>query len=197
MLHRERMIRDQLLASARLKKDMADSLVATIDEAVQAVIRALDSGGKVLLCGNGGSAADCQHIAAELVGRFRRERRGLPAVALTTDTSVLTSIGNDYGYRTVFERQVEALGSKGDVLIGFSTSAGSENIVSAMNKARHSGLKTIAFIGSTEGPVAQAADIVLRVPSEQTARIQEGHITIGHILCDLVEAHFCGDNAES
>ncbi len=184
------LIKDQLLASGELKLKMAESTVESIQKVVESVVHALRSGGKVLLCGNGGSAADCQHIAAELVGRFRLNRKGIPALALTTNTSILTSVGNDYGYEEVFQRQVEALGKEGDVLIGISTSGRSKNVVLALEKAREMGVVTIALVGGEKGPVEDAADVVVRVPSAETPRIQEGHIVVGHILCDFVERYF-------
>lgn len=183
-------IKNELQESSEVKLKMAESIVDSIREAVESVIRAFQSGGKVLLCGNGGSAADSQHIAAELVGRFRLDRKGMPAIALTTDTSILTSVANDYGYEDVFQRQVEALGERGDVLIGISTSGQSQNVILAMEKAREIGMVTIALIGEKRGPMAEGADVVVSIPSTATPRIQEGHITFGHILCDLVERHF-------
>lgn len=147
----------------------------------------LQSGGKVLFCGNGGSAADSQHLAAEFVGRFRRERRGLASHALTTDTSILTAVANDYGYESVFARQVEAFGKTGDVLVGISTSGNSANVVAAMELARMQGLVTVGFTGAGGGKMAEFADILLDVPSRDAARIQESHILAGHMLCDWVE----------
>jgi len=164
------------------------------DEMTHAVI----GGGKILLFGNGGSAADAQHLAAELVGRFRRERRGLPAIALTTDTSILTSIANDYGYDDVFHRQVEALCSEGDVVIGISTSGNSRNVCAALRKARELGAFTVAFTGAGGGAAAGIAEATLCIPSKDTARVQEAHILCGHMLCDWVEASFCREQpAES
>lgn len=183
----ESFIIEQLQESAELKRKMAESMIDSIKEAAEVVIRVLRSGGKVLLCGNGGSAADSQHIAAEFVGRFRFDRKAMPAIALTTDTSILTAVGNDYGYEEVFRRQVEALGKKGDVLIGISTSGQSQNIVRAMEKAKELGMVTIALVGSKKGPMSEISDITVSVPSMDSPRIQEGHITFGHILCDLVE----------
>ena len=180
-------IESQIRASAELKRKMADTAVDSMLKAIESVIHALQSGGKVLLCGNGGSAADSQHIAAELVGRFKKDRKGMPAIALTTDTSILTSIANDFGYEKVFQRQVEALGEEGDALIGISTSGRSKNVVLAIQKAREMGIVTIALIGEATGPVSDAADMTVSIPSTDTPRIQEGHITFGHILCDLVE----------
>ncbi|MCX8133979.1 MAG: SIS domain-containing protein [Roseococcus sp.] len=154
-------------------------------------IAALRGGGKLLLCGNGGSAADAQHWAGELVGRFHRDRRGLPAIALTTDSSVLTGIGNDYGYARVFARQVEALGAAGDVLIALSTSGNSANVLAALEAARARGLARIGFTGASGGAMAALCDICLRVPSTSTPRIQEGHEVLGHALCAAIEAALC------
>ena len=144
---------------------------------------ALKSGNKVLFCGNGGSAADAQHLAAELIGRFQKERRSLASVALTTDTSILTAVANDYGYDEVFARQVEGLGRSGDVLIGISTSGNSANVVKAALKARDTGMHTIAFTGEGGGKLKDICDITFAVPSKVTARIQEMHIMVGHIIC--------------
>jgi phosphoheptose isomerase len=156
-------------------------------DAAAAIIEALRAGGKLLLFGNGGSAADAQHVAAELVGRFQRERAAMAAIALTTDTSVLTSIGNDYAFDRVFARQVEALGRKGDVAFGISTSGASPNVVAALVAARALGLQTIALTGRDGGAVGRAAAIHVNVPSESTARVQEVHRTLLHVMCDVVE----------
>lgn len=155
------------------------------------IARAILAGKKILWCGNGGSAADSQHFAAELMGRFRRERCAFPSIALTTDTSILTAVGNDYGYERVFQRQVEALCAKGDVLVGISTSGSSKNVCSALQTARQLGAFTVAFTGEAGGEVAAIADISLRIPSRDTARIQEAHILCGHMLCDWVEQSVC------
>jgi D-sedoheptulose 7-phosphate isomerase len=152
-----------------------------------AMASTLRSGGKILWCGNGGSASDSQHLAAEIVGRFRRERRGLPSVALTTDTSILTAVANDYGFEQVFSRQVEALGVSGDLLVGISTSGNSRNVVAAIKLARSQGLATVAFTGAAGGRMAAFADHLFAVPSKDTARIQEAHILVGHMLCDWIE----------
>ena len=137
--------------------------------------------------GNGGSAADCQHLAAEFVGRFTRERRALPSIALTVDTSILTAIGNDYGFDAVFSRQIEALANQGDVVIGISTSGNSPNVLNAMLVAKEKGCVTVAFTGETGGKLAPLCDLTLKIPSKVTARIQEMHILCGHILCDIAE----------
>jgi D-sedoheptulose 7-phosphate isomerase len=162
-------------------------LEAIATEMMQALLR----GNKVLWCGNGGSAADSQHLAAELVGRFRRERRAMPSIALTTDTSILTAIGNDYGYEHVFRRQVEALCVAGDVLVGLSTSGNSRNVCLALEEAHARGAVTVAFTGAGGGAMKNVADLALCVASKDTARIQEGHILCGHMLCDWVELEVC------
>jgi len=154
------------------------------------LIECLARGGRVFWVGNGGSAADCQHLASELVGRFQRERRGMASLALTTDTSALTSIANDYGFERIFARQVEAIGQPGDLLMAISTSGGSPNVLQAVEVARALGLKTIGLSGRDGGQLKDMADVCVVVASESTARIQEAHILIGHILCDLVERHF-------
>jgi len=159
----------------------------TLQLVANALINSIRSGGKILWCGNGGSAADCQHLAAEFVGRFRRERDGLPSIALTTDTSVLTAIGNDYGFNEVFRRQVKALCTPRDVVIGISTSGSSKNVILAMSEAKNIGATAVCFTGSLEGELANIADVVISVASRDTARIQEAHILAGHILCDWVE----------
>ncbi len=158
-----------------------------IQNASKIVVDALKNGNKILLCGNGGSAADAQHIAAELTGRYKTERRGLPGIALTTDTSALTAIGNDYGYDRVFDRQTEALANSGDVIIGISTSGNSANVVSALKLGQELGCKTIGFTGRTGGVMNDVCDINLVVPSDNTPRIQEMHILIGHTICQIID----------
>jgi D-sedoheptulose 7-phosphate isomerase len=152
---------------------------------------AVVAGKKVLWCGNGGSAADSQHLAAELMGRFRRERRALASIALTTDTSILTAIGNDYGYEHVFRRQVEALCQKGDILVGISTSGNSKNVCLALEEAKKRGAFTVAFTGQGGGAMVGIAHAALCINSKDTARIQEGHILCGHMLCDWIELSIC------
>jgi D-sedoheptulose 7-phosphate isomerase len=152
-----------------------------------AMTATLRAGGKILWCGNGGSAGDSQHLAAEIVGRFSRQRRGLPSVALTTDTSILTAVANDFGFEAVFSRQVEALGVRGDLLVGISTSGNSPNVLAAMQMARSMGLVTVAFTGAGGGRIAALADHLFAVASRETARIQEAHILAGHMLCDWIE----------
>ena len=185
-----REIEERLRDSIRTKEKVLETLVPQIERAARLLIDALDKGHKVLLFGNGGSAADSQHIAAELVGKLLVKRRALPAISLTTDTSNLTALGNDFGYETVFQRQVEALGRPGDVAIGLSTSGNSPNVLEAMKTARKMELKTLALSGRGGGALTGLVDLALVVPSDNTQRIQESHITIGHILCELIEAHF-------
>jgi len=176
-------IADHRAALDRVEAELADG----IDRAAELIAGTIRSGGKLLLLGNGGSAADSQHIAAELTGRYRRERAGFAALALTTDTSALTSIANDYGYEHVFERQVEALARPGDVVVAISTSGNSRNVVRAVQKARSIGCAVIGWLGRDGGVLAPLCDIPLTVPVDDTARIQEMHILIGHVLCDQVE----------
>jgi D-sedoheptulose 7-phosphate isomerase len=180
-------MRARILTSAEVKTQLADQL----DDAVQAagqLVAAIRSGHKLLLFGNGGSAADAQHIAAELIGHFYVDRRPLPAIALTVDTSALTAIGNDYSFDLIFARQVEALGQPGDVAIGLSTSGNSANVVEGLRVAKAKGLITVAMTGDEGGRAGKLADICVRVPSSDTPRIQESHILLGHIWAELVEA---------
>jgi D-sedoheptulose 7-phosphate isomerase len=161
--------------------------VPAVARAGAMLIDCLRSGSKVMFCGNGGSAADSQHLAAELLGRYLKDRAPLPALALTVDTSVLTAVGNDYGYAEVFERQVRGLGRPGDVLVGLSTSGNSENVLRAFAAARELGLRSVGLTGQGGGRMADAADLCIRVPSSRTNEIQEMHIAIGHLLCEMVE----------
>jgi D-sedoheptulose 7-phosphate isomerase len=166
------------------------NLTNAVATSAQLCIDCLKNGGKILIFGNGGSAADAQHIAAELVGRYKASRKGLPAIALTTDTSALTAIGNDYSYDYVFHRQVEALANKGDVVIGISTSGSSANVISALKLASELNCKTIGFSGQDGGIMKDICDINLVAPSEDTPRIQEIHIIIGHTICHLIDQEF-------
>ena len=170
----------------RVRKTSADQVAA----AAEAIVAALKSGGKLLLFGNGGSAADAQHVASELVGRFERDRAPLAAIALTTDTSVLTSIGNDDSYERVFARQVEAIGRAGDVAFGISTSGLSPNVISALESAKSRGMKTVGMTGRDGGHVGRVSDIHVNVPAESTARVQEVHRTLLHAICEIVENAF-------
>lgn len=163
------------------------SQAGTIVNIAEIFIEAIRRGNKILFFGNGGSAADAQHLGAEFVGRFKLERKGLPAMALTTNTSSLTSIGNDYGFEQVFSRQVEALGEKGDVAVGISTSGNAKNVVAGIEMAKKMELRTVAFSGGDGGDLSKLADIALIVPANDTANVQELHITAGHIICELAE----------
>jgi D-sedoheptulose 7-phosphate isomerase len=187
----EKQALSHITASFKEGRELGLEVVAScgpaIVEAAQAVASCLRSGGKSLVFGNGGSAADAQHLAAEFVGHFILERRALPAIALTTDSSILTAVGNDYGFEQVFARQIEALGNFGDIAIGISTSGQSANVIAAMHTARKKGLKTIGFIGKDGGALVKCVDIPILVRSTNTARIQECHIIIGHLICELAE----------
>ena len=167
-----------------------ESIGHSVEVAAKHCLDCLKNGNKILLFGNGGSAADAQHIAAELVGRYKAERKGLAAIALTTDTSALTAIGNDYGYDRVFDRQVEALANTGDVAIGISTGGSSANVVSALKLAKNLGCKTIGFSGRDGGEMNDICDTNIVVPAQDTARIQEMHIVIGHTICHLIDLEF-------
>lgn len=180
-------IKVQLKAHQEAVEKVREKLSARIAQAVEIIAEALRDGKKLLVMGNGGSAADAQHFAAEIVGRFKMERRGLPAIALSTDTSIITAIGNDYGFNEIFRRQVEALAAEGDIVIGISTSGNSENIQSALLLAREKGCRTIGLLGRAGGSIIEKVDLDLTVPVDDTPRIQEGHILIIHVICDLVE----------
>ena len=162
----------------------------TLEQISALAVQTLKNGNKILFFGNGGSAADAQHLAAELTGRYKTERRGLPGIALTTDTSALTAIGNDYGYDRVFDRQVEALGNKGDLLLGISTSGNSKNVINAFNVGKEIGCKCVGFSGRDGGAMNDVCDINLVVPSDNTPRIQEMHILFGHTLCQIIDDNF-------
>ena len=178
----------QLEDSAAIKQRIAEECLEEIVQAAEILVDTYRWGRKVLLCGNGGSAADSQHIAGELVAKLTRERRALAAVALTVNSSLLTSIVNDGAWEQVFARQVEALGQRGDVLVAISTSGRSANVNAAVRVAKERGLRTLALTGRDGGELAGLADLAIVIPSDNTQRIQEGHITVGHILCDIVEA---------
>lgn len=184
-------IRESTAVKERIIAD--EKLLSLIAEVAKLCAQRLKAGNKILIAGNGGSAADAQHVAAEFVGRFKRERRGLPAIALTTDTSLLTAVANDYGYDVVFKRQVEALGLGGDVFIGITTSGNSPNVLAAVEAAKAQGLITVGLTGGAGGQLKERCDHCIVVPSADTPRIQESHILIGHILCDRVDAILFGD----
>ena len=182
-------IENEFAEHLKVAQTMFD-LTDKVEFAAQLCIDGLQNGGKILIFGNGGSAADAQHIAAEMVGRYKVERKGLPAIALTTDTSALTSIGNDYGYNHIFDRQVEALANEGDAVIGISTGGSSANVISALKLANKLGCKTIGLSGRDGGEMNTLCDINLVVPAEDTPRIQEMHIVIGHTICHLIDLAF-------
>ncbi len=184
------MIKSELQAHKETIDKTIEVMVPSIQEASKLVSKTLLDGHKVLLCGNGGSAADAQHIAAELSGRYKTERKGLPGIALTTDTSALTAIANDYGYDRIFDRQVEALANEGDLLIGISTSGNSANVISALKLAKELGCTTLGMSGRDGGAMNEVCTLNLVVPSFDTPRIQEMHILIGHIICQAVDDSF-------
>ncbi len=184
-------IKDILLESIQVKEELLRTGIGKIIEITDLITDCLKKNGKVILFGNGGSASDSQHIAAELVGRFKKDRNALAAIALTTNTSILTALANDYGYEIIFAKQIEALGEKNDVAIGISTSGKAKNVVLGIKQAKKMGMKTIALTGADGGDLAKLTDISLEVPSSVTARIQEAHITVGHIICELVEEALC------
>lgn len=180
-------ITSQLAAHRDVIARIEQELSPLIAEMVTLLVDTFSRGGKLLVMGNGGSAADAQHFVAEIVGRFKMERRGLPAIALSTDTSILTAIGNDYGFDKVFHRQVEALASPGDLVVGISTSGNSPNVLQALELAREKGCRTVGLLGKDGGTIKSVCDLALIVPTDDTPRVQEGHITIIHIVCDLLE----------
>ncbi len=184
-------MKDKIIAGLResiqVKEAILKEQVGVIAAVAESVARAIREGGKVILFGNGGSAADAQHLAAELVGRFKRERKAVAAIALSTNTSILTSISNDYSFKDVFRRQVEALAAPRDIVIGISTSGRAANIIEAVKEAKGKGLFTVGFTGGDGGELAELVDLAFIVPSSDTARIQEAHITAGHLVCQLVE----------
>lgn len=179
----EKIFRESIRVKEKTLEANAEKIASTVGE----IGRIFKNNGKVIIFGNGGSAADSQHIAAEFIGRFKKERRSLPAIALTTDTSILTALGNDYGFDTVFSRQVEGLARPGDLAWAISTSGNSRNVIEAVNKAKEMGLTTVSLTGCDGGGLAKLTDISIIVPSRDTARIQESHICVAHTICELVE----------
>ncbi len=182
-------IRIHLIESAATKERIADNCTENISRAVELIKTSIINGGKILICGNGGSAADAQHLAAEFIIRLNHDiiRPAIPAIALTTDTSILTAGGNDIGFSNIFSRQVEALGKAGDIFLGISTSGNSDNVLRAALKAKQAGMVTIGFLGNDGGKADKIFDHSINIPSDNTQHIQEGHITVGHIICELVE----------
>lgn len=187
-------VKQQISGSIETKQALLndEELINTIAEAADIVTKAYQAGNKTLLAGNGGSAADAQHIAGEFVSRFYFDRPGLPSIAMNTDTSIVTAIGNDYGYDKLYARQVQAQGVKGDIFIGISTSGNSANIIEALKEAKNKGIFTIGLTGKSGGKMADLCDICIKVPSPETPRIQESHILIGHIICCIVEENIFG-----
>lgn len=181
-------IKELLQNSINVKQALINSQIDKIEDIANQIINSLKKGAKVIIFGNGGSAADSQHIAAELVGRFQKERRALAAISLNTNTSIITALANDYSYEIIFARQIEALAKENDVVIGISTSGKAKNVILGIQQAKKQGLNTIAFTGSDGGQLAKEAQISLIVPSNITARIQEAHITVAHIICELIES---------
>jgi len=192
-------IKNQIEASAQTKLKILEDevLLAKLEEVAKACVSLYKNDKKTILAGNGGSAADAQHIAAELVGRYGFDRPSIPSLALTTDTSNLTAIGNDYGYDKVFSRQIEGMGQEGDLFIGISTSGNSLNVINAFKSAKQKGITTVALVGRDGGAMAEMADFALIVPSNETPRIQESHILIGHIICDIIEKELFGDGVRA
>ena len=181
-------IKNQILESAKIKNEMVKNGLESIEKAAELLIGSINAGGKILWCGNGGSAADAQHLATELMGGMSdHDRMPIPSIALTTDSSFITAWSNDTDFDSIFSRQVQGLGEEGDVLVGISTSGNSENIINALKQAKFKKLKTIAFSGKTGGSLDGIADVTIKVPSDNTQRIQESHIMIGQILCSLIE----------
>ena len=181
-------IKNQILESAKIKNEMVKFGVESIEKAAEILIESIKAGGKILWCGNGGSAADAQHLATELMGGMSdHDRMPIPSIALTTDSSFITAWSNDSDFDSIFSRQVQGLGEEGDVLVGISTSGNSENVINALKQAKYKNLKTISFAGKTGGSLDGIADITIKVPSDNTQRIQESHIMIGQILCSLIE----------
>ena len=193
-MDKEKFIADSLIESAETKTKILKECKSDILKAVELLVNCFKNGNKLLLCGNGGSAADCQHIATELMIRLSHnfQRPALPAIALTTDTSNLTAGGNDIGFENVFARNVEGLGNKGDVLLAISTSGNSPNVIKAVEMAHKKGLKVISFLGGNGGKLKPLVDLPIVIPSHNTQRIQEGHITVAHIICELVEEELYG-----
>lgn len=180
-------VKEALLESSEVTINIADNLCSKIEKIIELIVDAIRKKKKILIMGNGGSAADAQHLVAELIGRFKLERKAIPAIALTTNTSTLTAIGNDYSFDKIFGRQIEALAEQGDIVLGLSTSGLSENLIYAFKIAKELGADTIGFLGKDGGKVKDIVDISILIPSDNTPRIQEAHITIGHIICEEIE----------
>ncbi|AEX85637.1 phosphoheptose isomerase [Marinitoga piezophila KA3] len=191
----ENLIKERIKQSVEIKNKILENekLLKKIESASKIITDTIKKGNKVIFCGNGGSAADAQHLAAELMGKFYLNRKPMPAISLTVNTSVLTAIGNDFGYDEVFVRQLEGIAKNGDIIVGISTSGNSKNIIEAFKYAKENNIKIIAFTGETGGKMKEYADILINIPSNDTPRIQESHITIGHIICEIVEKEIFGE----
>ncbi|MDP8265553.1 MAG: D-sedoheptulose 7-phosphate isomerase [Candidatus Aceula meridiana] len=187
---KKRIIENIFNESIAIKQKTLELNIRKIEQAVVLIERTIKKGGKVILFGNGGSAADSQHIAAEFIGRFQKERKSIPAIALTTDTSILTALGNDYGFSIIFARQLQGLGVSKDVAVALSTSGNSVNVIEGLKTAKKIGMKTVSLTGGNGGKIAKMTNISLIVPSKNTARVQESHIVMAHAICDLVECAF-------
>ena|SRR5437868_12694032 len=186
----KRIINESISVKQQIVDD--EQLLQTVQDCITVIVKAFKSGNKVLFCGNGGSAADAQHLAAEFSGRFYRDRDALPAEALHCNTSYITAVGNDYGYDHIYSRMIKGTGNKGDILVGLSTSGNSNNIIQAFEVAKEKGMTTIAFTGKGGGKLKALADHLINIPSDDTPRIQESHITLGHIICQFVEEQYFG-----
>jgi D-sedoheptulose 7-phosphate isomerase len=193
----KQLVLSELNASAILIQQLAVVSSSQIVRVAELIVERLRAGNKVLVFGNGGSAADAQHFAAELVGRYRRDRQGLPALALTTDTSLLTAVGNDYGFREIFSRQVEALARQGDIAVGISTSGRSSNVIAGLRAAKKIGAYTIALLGQEYSLCAPFSDEMISIPAEETARVQEGHAVVIHVLCEIIERSLFQANGDA
>ncbi len=193
-MHTMEQIKNIVAASIRVKQDILqdEALLKTVKDCISVIVKAFKNGNKVLFCGNGGSAADAQHLAAEFSGRFYTDRDALPAEALHCNTSYMTAVANDYSYDVIYSRLIKGIGNKGDVLVGLSTSGNSKNIYNAFEVAKEKGMVTIAFTGAGGGSLKSLSDYLLNIPSTDTPRIQESHIMLGHIICQLVEAEYFG-----
>ena len=193
-MHTMEQIKKIITSSVQVKKDILqnEDLLKTVEDCIAVIVKAFKNGNKVLFCGNGGSAADAQHLAAEFSGRFYTDRDALPAEALHCNTSYITAVANDYSYDVIYSRLIKGIGNKGDVLVGLSTSGNSKNIFNAFEAAKEKGMITIAFTGATGGSLKSLSDHLINVPSTDTPRIQESHIMLGHIICQLVEAEYFG-----
>ena len=186
-----KLILDSLKEISENFNRLSNNDISNIDNAVSIMVKSLNNGGKIMFCGNGGSASDSQHLSAELVGRFMKNRRALAAVSLTTDTSIITAVSNDFSFNEIFSRQIEAIGNEDDILYAISTSGKSQNIINALEKANKMKIKTICITGNNDKFIREYCDIVIKTPASRSDRIQEMHIAIGHIICEIIENKLC------